>query len=136
MILQASYNELNGLISDKAQIKGLTLNYCDTDTTKVTFMLNILGLTPSVSVKLKVISIEGSRITAEVSAGKVGDFVLDKSKKFLMEKTPEGLIESFDDKCAVVNLDAFPELNPVFETITVNGLSFTEEAVCVDATLK
>lgn len=136
MILQASYNEFNGLISDKAQIKGLTLNYCDTDTTKVTFMLNILGLTPSVSVKLKVISIEGSRITAEVSAGKVGDFVLDKAKKFLMEKTPEGLIESFDDKCAVVNLDAFPELKPIFEIITVNGLSFTEEAVCVDATLK
>lgn len=24
MILQASYNELNGIISDKAQIKGLT----------------------------------------------------------------------------------------------------------------
>jgi hypothetical protein len=136
MILQASYNELNGIISDKAQIKGLSLSYCDTDTTKVTFMLNILGLTPSVSVKLKVISIEGSRVTAEVSAGKVGDFVLDKAKKFLMEKTPEGLIESFDDKCAVVNLDAFPELKPVFETITVNGLSFTEEAVCVDATLK
>ena len=56
MILQASYNELNGIISDKAQIKGLTLSYCDADTTKVTFMLNILGLTPSVSVKLKVIS--------------------------------------------------------------------------------
>ena len=136
MILQASYHELNDIISDKAEIKGLTLSYCDTDTTKVTFMMNILGLNPSISVKLKVISIEGTRVTAEVSAGKVGDFVLDKAKKFLMEKTPAGLIESFDDKCAVVNLGAFPELLPVFETINFNGLSFSEEAVFVDATLK
>ena len=136
MILQTSYNELNGIISEKAQIKGLTLSYCDTDTTKVTFMLNILGLTPSISVKLKVISIEGSRVTMEVSAGKLGDFVLDKAKKFLIEKTPDGLIESFDDKRAVVNLDAFPELLPVFDTINFNGLSFSEEAVYVDATLK
>ena len=136
MILQTSYNELNGIISEKAQIKGLTLSYCDTDTTKVTFMLNILGLTPSISVKLKVISIEGSRVTMEVSAGKLGDFVLDKAKKFLIEKTPDGLIESFDDKRAVVNLDAFPELLPVFDTINFNGLSFSEEAVYVDATFK
>ena len=136
MILQTSYDELNGIISEKAHIKGLTLSYCDTDTTKVTFMLSILGLTPSISVKLKVISIEGSRVTLEVYAGKLGDFVLDKAKKFLIEKTPEGLIESFDDKRAVVNLDAFPDMKPVFETITVDGLFFTEEAVCVDATLK
>ena len=93
-------------------------------------------MTPSISAKVKIISIEGSRVTAEIEAGNVGDFILDKAKKLLMEKTPEGLIEQFDDKIAVVNLDAIPELKSVFDTLTVNDLSFTEEAVCIDAGLK
>ena len=136
MLLQASYTELNDLISQKTQIKGLSLDYCDADTTKITFMLNIFGLNPSVSAKVKILSIEGSRVTVEIEAGKVGDFVLDKAKKFLLEKTPEGLVESFDGKLAVIDLESIPEIQSVFETITINDLSFTEDAVCVDASLK
>ena len=136
MILKASYDELNEVIAQKTPVKGLSLAYCDSDTTKVSFMLNILGMSPSISAKVKVISIDGPKLTAEVTAGKVGDFVLDKAKKFLLEKTPEGLIESFDDKVAVVNLEAIPELKSVFDAIAVNDLSFTEEAVCLDAILK
>lgn len=136
MLLQATYNELNEIISQKTQHKGLSLEYCASDTTKVSFILKILGMTPSISAKVKIISIEGSRVTAEIEAGNVGDFILDKAKKPLMEKTPEGLIEQFDDKIAVVNLDAIPELKSVFDTLTVSDLSFTEEAVCIDAGLK
>ena len=134
MLIQASYNELNGMIGQKAH--GLSLAYCNTDTTKVTFMLNILGLSPSFSAKVKIVSIEGSRVTTEIDAGKVGAFVLDKAKKFLLEKTPEGLIESFDGKMAIVNLEAIPDLKPVFEAMAVNDLSFTEDAVRLDASLK
>ena len=136
MLIQASYNELNGIISQKTQMQGLSLAYCDTDTTKVSFMLNILGLSPSVSAKVKIVSIEGNLVTVEIDAGKVGGFVLDKAKKFLLEKTPEGLIESFDGKLAVVNLEAIPDMKPVLETLTVNDLSFTEDRICLDTSLK
>ena len=136
MLIQASYSELNGIISQKTQMQGLSLNYCDTDTTKVTFMLNILGLSPSISAKVKIVSIEDNRVTAEIDAGKVGDFVLDKAKKFLLEKTPEGLIESFDEKKAIVNLEAIPELKSVLEAMVVNDLSFTEDSVLLDTSLK
>ena len=136
MLLQASYDELNNIIQQKTQLKGLTLDYCDTDTTKVSFMLNILGLSPSVSAKVRIVSIEGTRLTAEVDAGKVGDFVLDKAKNYLIGKTPEGLIESFDGKVGILNLEAIPDLKPVFESLYVNELSFTEEAICLDASLR
>lgn len=66
-------------------------------------MLHILGMNPSTSVKVKVFSIKGCRLTVENDAGKVGDFVLDKARKFILEKTPEGLLDSFDDGLAVVN---------------------------------
>ena len=136
MILQASFKELNDIISEKTTLKGLSLAYSDTDTASVSFQLNILGLTPSIKGKVKILSIEGSKITAEVDAGSMGAFILDKAKKLVMEKTPEGLFESFDGKLAILDLDAIPELKSVFEAITVDGLSFTEEAVCLDASLK
>ena len=136
MLLKTTYEELNDIIHEKTQLNGLSLDYCDADTTKVSFMLNILGLNPSISAKVKIVSIEGCRVTLEIDAGKVGDFVLDKARKFIMEKTPEGLVESFDDKQAVVNLEAIPDLKPVFETLTVNDVSFTEDTVCLDASLR
>ena len=136
MLLTVSYGELNSILHEKTRLNGLSLDYCDSDTTKVSFMLHILGLNPSISAKVKVISIEGCRLTVEIDAGKVGDFVLDKARKFIVEKTPEGLLESFDDRLAVLNLEAIPDLKSVFETLTVNGVSFTEDTVCLDASLK
>ena len=137
MLLQASFDELNTIISQKTPVKGLSLSYHDADTATVSFVVNILGLlSPTVSAKVKVLSIDGSRVTAEVDAGSVGGWVLDKAKKPLLEKTPAGLIEQFEGKQVVLNLEAIPELKTVFDSIAVNGLSFTEEAVCIDASMK
>lgn len=133
MLLQATYNELNALIREKAQIEGLSLDFDASDTAKVSYDLKILGMTSTVSFLVKVISIEGSRITAEINAGSIGNIVVGLAKKSFIKKTPEGLIESFDKKIAVLNLDAVPELQSVLENITVNSVSFTEENVVVDA---
>lgn len=98
MLLQATYNELNAIISDKARIKGLTLDYCSSDTAKVSYKFSILGMKPTVSCRIQITSIEGSRITADINAGSIGDLV--------------------------------------FEAITVNNITFTEENVLLDANLK
>ena len=78
----------------------------------------------------------GSRVKADIDAGSIGGFVLDKAKKLIIDKTPDGLVEHLDGKQAVLNLEAIPELKSVFDTVAVNGLSFSENAVCVDANLK
>ena len=137
MQLQVSFDELNSIISQKTPVKGLTLSYCAPDTATVSFVVNILGLlSPSVSARVTVVSIDGSRVTAEVDAGSMGGWILDKAKKPLAEKVPEGLIESFEGKRIVLNLSAIPDLKTVFESLAVNGLSFTEDAVCIDASMK
>lgn len=136
MLLQATYNELNALIREKAQIEGLSLDFDASDTAKVSYDLKILGMTSTVSFLVKVISIEGSRITAEIHAGCIGNFILDVAKKSIIQKTPEGLIESFDNNTAVVNLGAIPKLQSVFDTLTVNSISFTERTVCLDGGVK
>ena len=136
MLLQATYKELNGLIREKARIEGLSLAFDSSDTTQVSYQLKILGITSTVSFQVKVLSIEGSRITAEIHAGCIGDLILDVAKKSIIQKTPEGLIESFDNKTAVVNLGAIPELQSVFDTLTVNSISFTERTVCLDGGVK
>lgn len=137
MQLQATFDELNNIISEKTPVKGLSLSYFSPDTATVSFVVNILGLlSPSVSAKVKILSIDGSRVTAEVDAGSVGGWVLDKAKKPLLEKTPAGLIEQFEGKQVVLNLGAIPELKAVFDSISVGGMSFTEDAVCIDASLQ
>ena len=137
MHLQVSFDELNSLISQKTPVKGLTLSYSTPNTATVSFIVNILGLlSPFVSARVTVVSIDGPRVTAEVDAGSMGGWILDKAKKPLTEKVPEGLIESFEGKRIILNLSAIPELKTVFESLTVNGLSFTEDAVCLDASMK
>ena len=136
MILQAKFDELNEIVRRKASVKGLSLSYCSPDTAQVSFTLNILGMSPSVSADVKIFSVEGSRVTAEVDAGNLGGFILDKARNLLLEKTPAGLVERFDGKQAVLNLEAIPELKSVFENVAVRGLSFTEDAVCLDASLR
>ena len=137
MQLQVSFDELNSLISQKTPVKGLNLSYFAPDTATVSFVVHILGLlSPTVSARVTVVSIEGSRVTAEVDAGSMGGWILDKAKKPLAEKVPEGLIESFEGKRIVLNLSAIPDLKTVFESLAVNGLSFTEDAVCIDASMK
>ena len=134
MRLQASFEELNNLICQKTPVKGLSLSYCATDTLTVSFVVHILGLlSPTVSAKVKICSIEGTRVVAEVDAGSMGGWILDKTKKLLMDKTPEGLIESFENRQVVLNLGAIPELKAFFDGFAVNSLSFTEDAVCIDA---
>ena len=136
MYLQATYDEINDIIAQKAGIKGLSLAYHSPDTTKVSFVVNLGLASPAVSAKVKLVSIEGSRVTAEIDAGSIGGFVLSSAKKMVIDKTPAGLIEHLDGKHAVLNLEAIPELKSVFDAVAVNGLSFSENAVCVDANLK
>lgn len=137
MLLQASFDELNHIIGEKAPVKGLTLSYHSADTATVSLFMNLMGFfSPSVSAKIRVVSIEGRRLSVELDAGSLGGFMLDKARKLLLEKAPAGLVETFDGKYAVLNLDAIPQLKSTFERIDVRSISFTREAVCLDASLK
>ena len=103
----------------------------------MTVSLNVLGfISQSVSADIRLLSVDGSRVTAEIDAGGLGNIVLDKAKDSILEKAPAGLVESLDNRVAVLNLEAVPQLKSLFETLTLRGLSFSEEALCLDAVLK
>lgn len=138
MILQATFDELNSLIGQKTPVKGLTLSYHAPDTATVTMVLHILGiLHPSVSARVKIVYVDGSRITTELETGTFSGIILDKARKYLIEKTPAGLIEETGDKhILILNLDVLPELKTLFETVNVGGIAFTEQAVRIEASMK
>jgi len=136
MVLKVPFEEVNGIIADKTPVKGLTVSYHSADAARVSYAVRLLGLSVfSVSANVRIISISESRVTAEVDTGSVSGFLLNKAKKHILEKVPEGLVELFDGKRAVLNLDAIPDLKSFFDNIAVNGMYFTKDAVCVEASV-
>ncbi len=53
----------------------------------------------------------------------------------LLDKLPEGLVESFQSGRAVLCLDAVPQLKTLFEHLTVNDISFYDQSLRIDASL-
>ena len=144
MILQASYDEINGIIRKKSG-HDVQISYKDIDTLKITVTtsaeVNLIGLLSKTiektfSADLQLIAISGSIITVDVDAGRLGSLVLNYAKSFLLSKVPEGLVESFDGRRAVLNLAAIPQTKAVLDNLVINNLTMAENAVYVDAAMK
>ena len=88
MILQASYNEINDIIRQKSG-HDVRIAYKNADTLIVSFMASvkvpIWGLvTKSFSADLHLLSVNGSRITADIDTGCLGAVILIQLKSVLI----------------------------------------------------
>lgn len=140
MILQASYNEINDIIRQKSG-QDVQIAYKGADSLNVSFTASvkvpILGqVAKTFSAVLHLLSIDGTRITAEIDTGSLGATILNHLKSVLLAKVPDGLVENFDGKRIVLNLSAIPQTKAVFDNLDVNKLTISENAVYVDASMK
>lgn len=144
MILQASYNEINGFIRKKSG-HYVHISYKDIDTLKITVTASDRGdltgllskiLEKTFSADLHLIGIHGSTMTVDVDAGRLGSLVLNHAKSFLLSSAPKGLVESFDGRRAVLNLTAIPQAKAILDNLIINNLTVAENAVYVVAAMK
>ena len=59
---------------------------------------------------------------------------LDMASQKLMQKLPEGFVESFSGGRAVLNLTSIPQLARLLERVQVNSLSFYSSSLSLDVT--
>ena len=141
MILSTSYDELARLIREKSG-QTIGIQYKDSDTLTLsydaTISLPIINkpVTHTVSADVQVVEMALPRVVLQLDAGRAGNVALDMASKKLLEKLPAGLVESFTDGRAVLNLDAAPRLKPLFDRLKINGLSFYSTSLGLDAELR
>ena len=140
MILSASYDELSRLFREKSG-QSLGLRYKDADTLTfiydATITLPILNkpVTHTINVDMRVVEFAPPRAVLQFDAGPAGNMALDMASRKLLDKLPEGLVESFQSGRAVLCLDAVPQLKTLFEHLTVNDISFYDQSLRIDASL-
>ena len=61
---------------------------------------------------------------------------LDMASQKILQKLPEGLVESFSGGRAVLNLAAVPQTRTLLEKLKVNSLSFFTTSLSLDVEVK
>lgn len=141
MILSASYEEISRLIREKSG-QNIGIQYKDTDTLTLSYEASIplpvisRPLTHTVSADVKLMELALPRAVLQFDAGRAGNLALDLASRKLLEKLPAGLVESFSDGRAVLNLAAVQQLQPFLARVQVNGLSFYAASISLEAELK
>ena len=124
MILSTSYDELARLIREKSG-QTIGIQYKDSDTLTLsydaTISLPIINkpVTHTVSADVQLVDFNPPRAELQVKAGAAGNMALDFAAKRILDRLPAGLVEEFSGGCAVLNLDAVPQLKTFFSRMEI-----------------
>lgn len=141
MILSLTYAEIIRTILEKSG-QQIGIRYKDADTVTLTYEASIplpvirKPISHTISADVQVVELAPPRAVLQIDAGAAGNMALDMASQRLLSKLPQGLVEQFSGGRAVLNLDAVPRLRSLFEKVKVNGLTFYEASLGLDAELR
>ena len=140
MVISSSYDEISRLVRERTgQNIGISLK--DTDTLTISYEASVTipllnrPVTHTVSADVRVVELDLPRAVLQLDAGKAGNLALDLASQKLLQKLPEGLVESFSGGRAVLNLAAVPQAKALFERLKVNSLCFYSTSLNLDVEL-
>lgn len=139
MVISASYDEISQLVRQRSG-QSVGIQYKGPDTLTFTYEASISlpvinrPITHTVSADLQLVEFDGRRAVLQLDAGKAGNMALDMASQKLMQKLPEGFVESFSGGRAVLNLTSIPQLARLLERVQVNNLSFYSSSLSLDVT--
>ena len=139
MVISASYDEISRLVRQRSG-QSVGIQYKGSDTLTFTYEASISlpvinrPITHTVSADLQLVEFDGRRAVLQLDAGKAGNMALDMASQKLLQKLPEGFVESFSGGRAVLNLAAIPQLSRLLERMQVNSLSFYSSSLSLDVT--
>lgn len=139
-VVSVPVKDINGLLREKSG-RDLTLTTEAPDRIVLTYagkvdipMLGEQGM--NFSAAFKVIEVKGDRLVLQLDSGAAMNAAADLLAPRILERLPAGLVDSFSNGRAVINLSAVPQLKKQLKSVDIVGFSLDEEAISLKAVKK
>ena len=86
------------------------------------------------SAKFKVVEVKGDRLVLQLDSGTAMNLAADVIAPLVLERLPAGLVDSFSDGRAVINLSAVPQLKKKLSGLTLTGVSVDDSNIKLTVT--
>ena len=124
---------LNELVRDKSG-RDVTLSTSAPDKITMSYAgkvdLPMLGEQDmNFSVDFKVVEVTGDRLVLQLDSGAAMNLAADAVAPYVLKRLPAGLVDSFSNGRAVINLSAIPQLKKQLKSVDIVGFSIDEDAI-------
>ena len=133
LVVAVPVKDLNGLVRGKS---GRNISVSTASPDKVTLSyagrvdIPMLGEQDmNFSVDFKVVDVTGNRLVLQLDSGAAMNLAADAVAPYVLKRLPAGLVDSFSDGRAVINLSAVPQLKQKLKSVDIVGFSLDEEAI-------
>ena len=125
--------ELNDLVRDKSG-RDITVSTEAPDRIVLTYAgkvdIPMLGeQAMNFSAGFKIVEVKGDRLVLQVDSGAAMNVAADLIAPRVLERLPAGLVDSYANGRAVINLSAIPSLKKRLKSLDIVGFSLDEEAI-------
>ena len=132
-VVAVPVKDLNGLLRDKSG-RDITLTTQAPDRILLNYAgkvaVPVLGeQSMHFTAGFKIIEVKGDRLTLQIDSGVAKNAAADLFAPRILERLPAGLVDSYANGRAVINLSAVPQLKKQLKTLDIVGFSLDEEAI-------
>ena len=132
-VVAVPVKDLNGLLRDKSG-RDITLTTQAPDRILLNYAgkvaVPVLGeQSMHFTAGFKIVEVKGDRLTLQVDSGIAKNAAADLFAPHILERLPAGLVDSYANGRAVINLSAVPQLKKKLQSLDIVGFSLDEEAI-------
>ena len=132
-VVSVPVKDLNGLLRDKSG-RDITLTTQAPDRILLTYAgkvdVPVLGeQSMHFTAGFKVIEVKGDRLTLQIDSGVAKNAAADLFAPRILERLPAGLVDSYANGRAVINLSAIPQLKKQLKSLDIVGFSLDEDEI-------
>ena len=132
-VVAVPVKDLNGLLRDKSG-RDITLTTQAPDRILFTYAgkvdVPVLGeQSMHFTAGFKIIEVKGDRLTLQVDSGVAKNAAADLLAPRILERLPAGLVDSYANGRAIINLSAVPQLKKQLKSLDIVGFSLDEDEI-------
>ena len=132
-VIAVPVKDLNGLLRDKSG-RDITLTTQAPDRILLTYAgkvdVPVLGeQSMHFTAGFKVVEVKGDRLTLQVDSGVAKNAAADLFAPRILERLPAGLVDSYANGRAIINLSAVPQLKKQLKSLDIVGFSLDEDEI-------
>ena len=132
-VVAVPVEDLNGLIRSKSG-KDVTISAQAPDRITLTYAgkvdIPVLGEQGmNFSATFRVVEVKGDRLVLQLDSGAAMNAAADAVAPYVLKRLPAGLVDSFSNGRAVINLSAIPQLKKQLKSVDIVGFSIDSDEI-------